>query len=711
MPELLRIPMTGGVNLLADPRNIRDDELVRAGNLLPINPGTLRTRGAVTNVVQFPGSFPTGYTPLTANFGPWVDSPIFFTYYTPWALGIPATVTVIASDLQGALMPSFSPVILSLPSGDDVVRPWRFQFGGRLYFVPGATSSAVAYSIGRGENALTSFAFSGTGNADIRPRLAVPYRNRLAWGNFGPGYENTIVFSDNFAPGTVGNDVLASNGRNVSLVAAGDGDEIVAMVPVMLTGVGSPVDSALLVLRRYSAFLLTGEPDQTTGGTNSLVVNQMSVTTGCASRDAVVSTPYGVIWPSQDEVWLFHSGQLPQPIATKIRPALSNTSRALGIKLSASYHNGFYRLSLYRDGQTATFTEGPQDQWLLDLRDGPPQNSESAKWWGPQQYNYPASSSTTVGGFNIFVRDDRPGGTATLYGIELAWNSALSQRNLVLVSYDGDASADIPMPTGKIAFEADTTIKPDLITKEYDLGDPMLQKIYDGSEANIWASNMGRLSFRGILDGGYQTATVNQDVDVHGFELGVDTLDGTAMPRAPQAVATFDPNRAMGTTVQLRVQGQSGYLIDGTNNEFAFIDNNAAEDDPAFGVAQITAGFYTSLNALLTELAAKMDAAVTPFVGHTATHSASAGLVTIGGVNDKLTLLFTANTAQTSATTTQMEKTRRLGAMLGFDTSANASAVSPPDVVGVGTVFVYATPILELNGLGMRLEVIPRRPV
>lgn len=728
--DLLRVPLSGGVNLLTDPRNIRDDEVVKAGNMYSARPGVLQTRKGVGPIAGDLVNMTSSY-PMSAMFGPWVDSPLFFTLF---GIGAPSNITLYAYTLDGVA--AMSPVkIFDFPDNTtDGVRPYSFQYAGRIYFLTGFhTAGTPAYSIGRGETTLTSFAFAGTGNSDLRPRLAVPYRNRIVWANFGTGYENTLVFSDNFKPDTVGNDVLAANGRNVSLVASADGDEIVGMVPIMLTAVGTPVESALLVLRRYSSFLIAGEPDQTTGGTSTLAVNAMSVAAGCISAASIQSTPYGIFWASHDDVWHFQTGQVPRPLGLKIRPALLETPRSIGFRISASYFDGFYRLCLFSEDQPKVSTAGVWDQYWLDLRDGAPQDAASARWWGPMRYNFYVNNNalsdsgpTAYGGSGVVVRDDRPGGTSSLYGVERNWNTATAPSFPTygnIVKYDIDTPFDRTINTAtSVAWTFDYTIKPDLITKEYDLGDPMLQKIYDGMEANVWASQTGRLLAEGILDGGQAYADTNIDVTARGFEPGVDitTSDGSKMPRAPQAVAAFDSSRSLGTTLQLRLQGQTGYVIDTTSNVFCWLEVTDDGEFVPFSTT-IATGLYATLEALLTAIQTGMRAAyVCSAVQQAVVHNANGTVTISGGVTgtsffpNELTIACFDGLGEFSQA--QVDSTARLLTLLGFNTGANPHNNSGDPLIAAAipgdmAVWSYNAPIWEINGLGIRLEVIPRRPV
>lgn len=718
--DLYRIPMTGGINLLSDPRNIRDDELVKSGNLVPVRPGTLQTRGAVQ---ALPGTIDDGFSlsanvPLSAMFAPWMDGPLAVTVRST-----SGSTTTTSLALNGEKDGDSGTV---MPLAGNPMRPWMFVFNGSLFCVPATNVDSPAYynnyANWSGLNpAWLAFTFSGTGNSLIRPKLGVAYRNRVAWAHFGVGYENTLVFSDNFAPGTVGNDVLASNGRNVSLVAAADGDEIIALVPVMLTSVGTPLESALLVLRRYSSFLIAGEPDQTTGGTSTLAVNRMSVAAGCESPWAVAYTPYGVLWASGDDVWCFSQGQNPRQIGTKIRPALQRTPRVLGYKLSATYHNGFFRLMAFGANQSTLNDDSALgEQYWLDLRNGLPQGPDDARWWGPATFTFLNGDGNASVGTRVFFPDYRPGARPALYGYEpmsgilLGGAAGKVGRATRAVEYDVDSPVDMPEPTDSsvVGNSQDATIKPDLITKEYDLGDPMLQKIYDGMEANVWASQSGRLLAEGILDDGLQYVDTNIDVTAHGFEPGVDvvTSTGVVMPRSPQAISAFDTSRSYGTTVQLRLQGVPGYLVDATNDQFAF-ELGGLPETAAPSTVSITRGFYATADLLIAEIANRIGAGSSAHKANGTVEFTAEAAVD----NNYMAFVTTTDTDVSYPTQAVKDSTARLCTFLGFDTTANPSndsgdPLSPAIVTGDMAVWSYNSPVWEINGLGMRLEVIPRRP-
>lgn len=680
------IPLTGGVNLLADPRRIRDDEVVHAKNLVPVQPGVLATRPAIS--AELGNTF---VTPLSALRAPWPTG------------GIPAAVR---SGLGHGLLDFQNAGINALLLSGVSERPWMVAFLGKVYILPALPADPPAYTLSRDDLTFQSFTFAGSGNADIRPRLAVPYRSRMVWAHFGPGYENTLVFSNNFDASTVGNDVLASNGRAVNLVAAADGDEIIAMVDVMLTDIGAPAQAGLLVLRRYDSFLITGEPDQTTGGTNSLLVNQMSIAAGCISPWSTAKTPHGVIWAGHDEIWLFATGSVPRPIGTKIRPALRRVPRAVDHRVSATYFDGFYRIMLYGEGQSPIDEAAPlEDQWWLDLREGAPADPGAARWWGPQVFKIPATAGVAAPGTRLFFQEARPGFEPGLFGVE-----QMNFNQNLLVRYGASSARDSVGSTTSIGTVGDTGIVIDLRTKQYDFGKPAHEKMLDGVDLNVWNNIPGRLHISGMVDGGHRTETMEIDVTPRGFELGVSELDENTMSKVPMAVGEGPIARPSGTTVQLRVQGQSGLLIDENNDIFCFqFDPTGFQGYTTF-VVELAHGLYSSTTALLAYIEEQVEAAVSinGFEPWTFLYNTTTGIVSIGPTTPAaLWNVPLGDTLGGAVTQAQSDSMLRLMARFGFSTGVNL--YEDQNVIsGVGAVYNYQTPMWEINGLSTNIELIPR---
>jgi hypothetical protein len=393
MQAFQKIGIDGGINLLDDPRRIADGELVRAQNLVPVRPGILKMRPACTlqNVVAPLSSavLAAGTEPSNATlrgmwpveFGSWPADFLYAIEHSPdagladdarlqlgWGIiGIEGTLT----DFHSIGTPGMH-------------KPQCISYIDNMYVFTGMASGYKLTSDGA---TITKTALNfGTGNDALKPYVAALYRDHFVYGNLAAGYENAILISAISDPETVGDNALAANGRYIYV---GSSDErIVAMCEIALTAVGSPVDTALLILKERSAYVLTGLPSEPGVALDlqDLTLSRIAFDCGCAAAETLVRTPNGVIWASADDVWSFAIGQTPQRIGTKIRPALQETIGSHVQAWHAVYANGFYRLAVTSESET-----GPcLDQYWLDLRDGLPGGAREAKWWGPMQYKMAA---------------------------------------------------------------------------------------------------------------------------------------------------------------------------------------------------------------------------------------------------------------------------------------------------------------------------------
>ena len=288
--KLIPLPFDGGINLLVDRKRIADNECVRTKNLIPVQPGILGKRAAMTLDREL-GSAPFG-TPMTMAMAPFLGADIRGAWTTK------------DTDANSTILSVMTPTLLytSLSIGDATLSYPSFSSWGRiLYCYPGYGGSAAAYSLDMdaldATNAFKTWAFGGSGNTGLRPKMAAAYNGRMVYANFGPGYTSALIWADPFAPETIGDDALAANGWYVTIGDEG-GDEIVAIIPITQTAVANPTQEALLVLKQYSGYIITGEPlvstatpDADTGILGSLIINRISFDVGCASLQTVVRTP------------------------------------------------------------------------------------------------------------------------------------------------------------------------------------------------------------------------------------------------------------------------------------------------------------------------------------------------------------------------------------------------------------------------------------
>jgi hypothetical protein len=428
MIQPLRVRFSGGVNLNEDPAQVRDDQVVLAKNLLPKLGGSLlATRGAMkwSRDLVTPQC---AFIPLRAVFSPFGPE-IVFAFYEPTgnylAFGS-ATDGVMGSYLQVS-----GPGVRNQPFS-------LVQRMGETYLFTGyGNGFRVRVDPGPSGFALETFAFNGTGNAGFSPAGAAVIRDRmLYWSG------RSVVWSDRNNPLTIGD--FASELREIEVVTSGFGN-ITHAQEVNTTASGSPVQSVAAVWTADAMYMLLGEPAETDSLDDvlgSLQVNKLTVAAGCVSGATVVETPYGTLWAGQDDVWFMPFGSLPYRVGTNIRPALLNTPVGLRYRWHATYENGVYRLAVDGVGQGPTEISGCQDHWLLDMRKGPPQNADSAVWWGPHSYA-PAGSTDVGPGTWCFLRQPD---TQLVFCLQPYTVDVASRRGIAVCTLDATQGRDESVP-------------------------------------------------------------------------------------------------------------------------------------------------------------------------------------------------------------------------------------------------------------------------
>lgn len=558
--ERIRVTGLGGVNLFSDPAEVRDDQVTYAKNIIPVKPGRLGKRPALgfhLNSVLFNGR--------------------------PTAVAVPPFPS---ADLVVAvrLVDDAGDQLVIGQSGDDSyasieelngetlgLKPWLLTVDRRVLVFPSEDTGKV-WQVAEVDGApvISRFVFAGTGNEALQPRHACMYRRRMVYLNFGSGMENTILFSDPDAPETVGDDGLTSRAFTVDA----DGGEIIGAAEIMLTAVGSPLKSALLVLCRYRAFIITGEAGLSTDTDNvagDMEVNKTSYACGCASPYTIARTKYGVAWADTEDVWLFPPGQTPVSVGMNIQPVLKNTPEDHLYKWHAAYFNGFYRLALMSEGQGPSQDSGCGEQWWLDLRERPPRNSNEAKWWGPQVFNIVSTIDTeeaTHETRNMFV-DTRVGKPPALYGLELGGGQD-GIPEYVTVAYDTpeygrDVTVDGVYTQDEIYG---TEYTAELHTKEYQIDDGLGAFVYEGAEIAGSVSRDTEMLVNAIVDGKLASES-SWSLEAFGFTTDVSALDSDEVADqlttySSQVLVPPDPeNRPNGARVQLRISDVASFAVSG----------------------------------------------------------------------------------------------------------------------------------------------------
>ena len=688
-----KINWQGGVNLLRDPSAIREDQVAYAKNLFPNRSGVLSKRGGLNVVAQL-ASGDQALNAIAPTFESAIESvmatrSIQFTQHSVEAV---SGNSVVASGFFGG-MPVRTPCLVSYLNK-------IYAFGGHT-----SSKSGLVVSATGGVVSISDFVFAGTNNV-FGPAGACVYRDRMVFWDLGPGYENYIVFSDRYSPTAIGNDVRAANGMGIA-VGPVDGDRIVACAEVTLTAVGSPAQSALLILKERSGFLMTGEPStvaQVGAGSSvlgSAVINRYSFNVGCSSLETMQWTPHGLIWTGPDDVWLFQSGQIPIPIGKHMAPALAHTPANLRYRWHSGYHNGIYRLAIFSEGQGPDDDSPCGEQWWLDLRDGAPQNADQARWWGPQIFKVNnGNNATAIAGTRTMFRDTRPGRADALYGIEI-------ETNRVLVGYDQTAGYDLTdsariVDPNNLKNVIGNEITVELRTRETDFGDAAVNKILSGAELQTYVGQPTQFQLVTRADGGRADDTATKIVSQAGDILSFNLIDEQAMTNEVQAVALRESaTRFLGKRFQFILSDLYKWVVDGTNNFLAFnVDGSLVSG----GGATVASGAYSSIVTYLDALVAAMSA----LTGRTFTHNQG------GSRPRNVEITINSGTwapviSSGALTANQQARSRKTLSLLGYDLDATYSAASAHYAPNNSPALAPCDAV-DLYGLTVVIRPISRRP-
>ena len=683
------IPGQGGVNLLLSPDQIRDDELAYAKNVVPRGTNGFTKRPSM----QYEATINTGdYYPLAMAFPPRETQ----------------TRVMVAAHLAGQVETRLfalddSGAVVSLALAERVQRPAMMTFGDKTYVFPGYPGTDIKkleFDAGLGFAVIRASNFNGSGNTSLSPRVAGRYRSRAVYANFGPGYERHLIFSDNFLPMTVGDSALTSR----SIFVGDSGDRIVAVVELMTTG--TQIQPVLLVLLQHSAYIVNGEPNQTTDSPpffGDLEVSRLPYNAGCAAPETIAVTPQGTFWAGPDNAWGFKQGQGLISVGAKIRPVLERTPDVMRYRWTAAYFDGFYRLAVFSEDQEMTDTAPLGEQWWLDLEQ-PVSDDSGAKWFGPQQFNLWDGVSTKQGTYLMGV-DDRPGANSALFGVERSAIRTSPPTTIVaLTSYGKEPAerdaASVPYTHPDIV---DTEILLDVRSKAFGLesGKSSLDKTFRKGELTVYTTENGRLIFEANNDRGRQFDTVSKDINKYGAAVS-QVLDGEELTEQVQSLAYWpEPTtRTASKVIQFRTYDESGYLVDSSNDEFVFEDSGNGGSQ---GAAQIPHGLYTMtelLTAITNAMAAINGNVYTP--QRTLVPSGHLSIQTNSG--GSITLDFQSNPA---ASGVQLAKTRALGAMLGYNISANVTGVLA--VESETPVYESLVPAWELHDMTALVRITGKR--
>lgn len=750
--KLVPLDFSGGVNLIRDRRYVAPNELTYAKNFVPTKSGLAGKRLPRELVLKSDGT-PVNLTfipPLSLHVTDISGADLLITYRSV-SLGLAAvSLYTVGGVLQAGasfdVMPTRRPQAVSFDRKIYVVA--GIETLGRITWVVDGTtyvgtSGIILQSSSTGSPETVSLNFTGTQTIPVCPRLLASYRRRMVYADFGPGMEDWLIFSDFQAPTTISADVLAANGRNFRL--GGTPGRITALREVMLTATGTPTETALVAFKEQSMYIIQGEPGQTTDTTpgsgpntilGTLVVQRVNTNAGCSSPETIVQTPYGLLWAGPDDVWMLSSGQVPVRVGTKIRPILEATPADKRYLWHASYFNGFYRLSVFSEGQGPGEDSPCGEQWWLDLRDTDEDGQPNLRWWGPMVYKcVPGGddTSTELTGVRMQALDTRDGKAPTLYSAEFN-----NDGQSFLHVYDTPGSGrDGALPTGfpsesSVNGADGSEIEVELRTAELDEGDPGTEKVYAGVELSLASSEAVQMSAETHFDGGQRVITNTEVFGQTGFVLDVNVLDSDTQfltrEFKPQTIRPSPSTRPRGYTLQQTIKDVPGYIIDDTCNQMCLLIDPVEAYGPGtkFFSFTLTSGYYATIAALVTEIAVQVEIAtsVTDVLNWLSTmtsnqsprSAATANFVLVpgGGYTIQAWGFLWANDA-----VTELDPVRgKLGAMLGFDVVNGSGGFGSWISASVTNTLTADTPIFnkrvahfELNNIFHDIIPMFRRPL
>lgn len=622
MYQLIPVPFLGGVNLQDDVRSLKQGQVAYAKNLFPAISGKLSKRPGAQKAELSTAQITGG-----ADFRP------------PVKLIFPSFGTGFLAVLNASNKTADSAQLLTSVGQDTYdldctlsQRPSYVEFNDKGYVFAGRTAGAPGFVLTKNPAdadgyTISSFAFAGSGNESIRPEGACLYRSRFVY-----WFDNYLLFSDRFQPDVVGDNATAANGRAV-LIGSADGDRIIACVDIMLTSIGSPAQSALLVLKEKSMYLITGEPNQTTDTDQmflDLVINRSSIDAGCISPDTVARTPYGVVWCGPDDVWIFSGGSVPQRLGYNIKPALKDSNPADRIWCYGAYADDVYKLGVKpATGRTLQLDAGDPDfasyngqtmndivcteEYWLDLRNGPPPAPEAAQWWGPQVFNIFETMGSddeieTVTGNRGYFVDTR---SNPLFSSHIGLGFSLTDSEVHLYTFEPGVKRDgLPSsisPAEMTGNEVYTELRlPELFNTTSEVADPSVDKVVLGAEVSLYLNTPAAFNTWLIGNSGGVIKTMDVNPDQIGFVLDIDELDNAALTSEVQALkfAPDEGERIVARSYQLKMTDTGGLSLPEGLNTFVFTYNGGQY------TVSLGAGVSTEPSFLSIALAILMDAAV-----------------------------------------------------------------------------------------------------
>lgn len=826
MIERLPLQLTGGVNTFDDSVAIADGQWQRLRNIafrgtgIPGQRPSLSFSREVIPETRFWDARLVASTPAVVGYYKWAKflRPIRFLFDPNYGeismLAVTTGTMSVASSVAGFIsvvsVPAGKTLFINLPCvmcdfggsvqavqaailGEMGQPASLFVFDGTTYAFDGL---GQGYHLGpqlpfqtSGSLAgvpLTNYVANdfGSGNGDFSPAGACVVRDRVLYYK-GPniyfsdrnepltvGYTGSLDADGNIVPSTAnpatGTNYSAIDTRGIFL-GGEELENITAVAEINTSADGSPVQSVAMAFTNTHAYMLLGEPLETTEGGDvlgSLQINRLNMQAGCVSQATITRTPYGTFWCGRDDVWFMPFGSLPRRVGTNIRPLLRNQPQGLLWKLHAEYAGGYYKLSLFGSGQGPDLYSPCGMQMWLDLRNGEPKGADDAKWYGPQvfvQTDAPDALSAAGGSGGVWcmARDTRAAGDQRLYALQSFMYAASASENvwgMSLCSLDQIEGKDTCAPQANRTFWAQSTAynvgdtmvpqpsgtsvtapificttagtsgsgsEPDwytlsgtgtvtdgtvtwttqnwtgaaqigayspnlrqgtnevefsLLSKELMLGDPMTEKLLDGSEIGYWAANRAQITHNSHAKQDSRSVVLAMLND----QVAENVLDSTTGDRVWQSAAlTPAPTkRFRGKSATWECQQDAGIIITAGLNDSITITFDSADH-----VITLTPGYYADIFAIVDAI------------------YAAAG----GGINKRYSgcLVGFQSASNTGIT---IGSGSQLAVLMGYEKDSQLTATGANYAYGRESPLTKQCPDIQISGINLRYREFKRRP-
>lgn len=797
----------GGANQFLDPAALPDGVWQELKNVAPRTAGAVGNRPSMSFVREVVPSWwhwdartltgSLGVASAVAGYWRWAQylRPLRFLFDPNYGDITMLVVTKLAINVQAEVsntsvtdmsVPAGTVLLLSLPGiiSDDGTDPRLrcgvlgpldrlpslFVFNGITYaFGAVSTNGMRIESPGSGATPVNFSYWTndfGSGNADFFPEGAAVVRDRVVYWK-----GSNVYWSDKNDPLSIGPDAIATRGINIG---GEELERITAVAEISTSADGSPVQSAAAVFTKTRCFLLLGEPGESDAMTaeeiyGSLQINRLNIEAGCVSPASIVRTPYGTLWAGQDDVWFMPFGSLPRRVGTGLRTLLQGQPPALQWKIHAEYFDNKYRLALFAPGQGPNEYAPCRHQWWLDMTNGPPESSDNARWFGPQEFvakEVASSDADEVSGTWCMARDNREEGDKRLYSLQVAYiqgiNDSLSVRGMNLCSFDtfdgrdtagpntqpnpwgasrtyyeGDeitvcsrstqfmykfictktGASDVAEPdwdaAGALVVDGSVNWVPEywsgavklptgysnvqrsgdevawsITSKEFMLGDPMVEKLLDGAEIGYSAADATKLTYNSHPKQAENTRLLYPAVTNSTTGL---TTGGRQWAR--RLLPALMSQRFHALSAIWQCQQTPGIIITSGFNDTITIDLSGETR-----TTTVPAGYYETLDDLISSLISALGGTWDgiPFVTNGSVGAAF-------GIKDS-----------TGFSVTSVSTGTRLAHLLGYDPvqGAFSTAASVADFAySFASPYQQTVPDMQFSGINLRFGIFGRRPL